>query len=86
MRNRGTQRVSVLWYQLWGLPQATQLALQSPRVGEGASATVSASGYALLPAVSGETASGGQGALPLCTPHQDAPGPGSCARSRSLAD
>ncbi len=49
---------------------------QSPRVGEGASDTSSAFGYALLQTSPDGQASGGQGALPLCTPHQGAPGPG----------
>ncbi len=45
------------------------LALQSPRVGEGASGTLSAApGYSLLQTYLDERASGGQGALPARIP------------------
>ncbi len=50
---------------------------QSPRIGEGASGTLSAPGYVLLQTVPDETgSSGGRGCDPLALPHQGAPGPG----------
>ncbi len=72
MRNRGKQRLSPCETGVEDSP----LALQSPRVGEGASGTVSAFGHSLLRASLDGQASGGQGGVTPCIPHQGAPGPG----------
>ncbi|AMV20089.1 hypothetical protein VT03_19495 [Planctomyces sp. SH-PL14] len=56
MRNRGQQRTSLCGT---GVEDST-LALESPRVGEGASHTSSAFGHTRYPMVFDETASGGQ--------------------------
>ncbi len=75
MRNRGTQTdVRFVGPALRTLQPHRSLC-NPRRAGEGAYDTVSAPGHILLPTIPPtRQASGGQRALPLCTPHQSAPG------------
>ncbi len=76
MRNRGKRRASALGNKRRGPHHTTPLALRSPRVGEGASDTSSAAGHTPSDISRRDRPPAGKGALPLCTPHQGAPGPG----------